>query len=385
MAVSAARLNANRRNSKKSTGPVTQAGKDRIRLNAWKHGFRAESDAVGPEEAEAVAARREQWAGAFPTSPDDEYGRWLVEKLLLASVRIDRCQDHQRAQARYEADRAASCWVVDREAEAAALGGRLSSDPDRVVSRLCQSGAGLDWLLARWNGLADRLDDEAGWDDAQRRLCLDLMQTPDEFREADRVMLARLTVDDLRYLVRDHVSGLEALKESTALLDESSRALAEIGLPTAEHSHLRRLRGHESALWRRFRSLEASYKAARARDPDRLDDDPESQDDPIGDLMAYARMVERGEEPEPAPPADLPVALEGPPDPRPDRSARRSSPALAREVDLVLDDESDAVPVPSAPVPSFATAARSGLAEPQVFMNRRARRALKKAKAGRRS
>ena len=385
MAVSAARLNANRRNARKSTGPITQAGKDRIRLNAWKHGFRAESDAEGPGEAEAVAARREQWAGAFPTSPDDGYGRWLVDKLVLASVRIDRCQDHQRAQARFEADRAASCWEVDREAEAAALGARLATDPDRVVARLCQSGAGLDWLLSRWNGLADRLDDEAGWDDAQRRLCLDLMQTPDEFREADRAMLARLTVDDLRDLVRDHVSGLEALRESTATLDESSRALAEIGLPTAEHSLLRRIRGYETTLWRRFRSLEASYKAARARDPDRLDDEPEPQDDPIGDLMAYARMVECGEEPEPAPPPPPTVSRSGPPGPRPDRSARRPSPGRIRESDPVLDDEPDAGPVPCPASPSFATAARTLLAEPPVLMNRRARRALKKAKAGRKS
>jgi hypothetical protein len=243
MAVSAARLNANRRNARKSTGPITQEGKDRIRMNAWKHGFRSESGAIGPGEHEAVEARRQEWAGAFPVSPGDGYQRWLVDQIAIASVRIDRCQDHQRTQARFEADRAASAWEIDRAADACSLGARLADDPDRVVSQLCRSVAGVDWLLNRWRGLGDLLEaatvDESGegpqgggWDDAQRRLCLDLMQIPPEFRESDRAMLVSLPIGELRDLVREHIAGLESLRESSGRLDDSNRALAEIGLPT---------------------------------------------------------------------------------------------------------------------------------------------------------
>ena len=38
---SAAQIEANRRNSMKSTGPRTEAGKMRVRLNPYKHGARA--------------------------------------------------------------------------------------------------------------------------------------------------------------------------------------------------------------------------------------------------------------------------------------------------------------------------------------------------------
>jgi len=41
MAVSEAKLEANRRNSQKSTGPKTEAGKSRSKLNAVTHGMRA--------------------------------------------------------------------------------------------------------------------------------------------------------------------------------------------------------------------------------------------------------------------------------------------------------------------------------------------------------
>jgi hypothetical protein len=390
MAISAARLNANRRNAKKSTGPITQQGKDRIRMNAWKHGFRSESGEIGTDESEAVEARREEWAGAFPTPPGDGYRRWLVDQIAIASVRIDRCQDHQRTQARYEADRAASAWDVDRAADASSLGARLADDPDRVVSQLRRSVAGVDWLLDRWRGLSDLLDaaaddlgegpDGGGWDDARRRLCLDLMQTPAEFRESDRAMLAELPIGELRDLVREHVAGLESLREPAGRLDHSDRALAEIGLPTSEHSELRRLRIYESSLWRRFRALERSWKEARARDPEALDDPIE--DDPIGDLLSYARMIEAEPEPEPGPPAEArsepspsPADRPGPPGPRPDRSASRNP--------LPSPRTRDEAPCPPEPRTQPANPTRpriSPKAEP-ILQNRRARRALRKAQA----
>ncbi|MFO0887832.1 MAG: hypothetical protein U0790_01670 [Isosphaeraceae bacterium] len=38
---SPARIEANRRNAQRSTGPRTEAGKDKVRLNALKHGLDA--------------------------------------------------------------------------------------------------------------------------------------------------------------------------------------------------------------------------------------------------------------------------------------------------------------------------------------------------------
>ncbi|MEW4570351.1 hypothetical protein AB1L88_20995 [Tautonia sp. JC769] len=346
---SAARLNANRRNARKSTGPVTEAGKARVRLNAWKHGFRAESDAVAPDEADAVAARRAEWAPAFPTDPDDGYQSWLVAQLTLASVRLDRCQQHQLHQGRFEADRAASSWEIDRAADASDLGARLSRDPDRVVSALRRSAAGLDWLLVRWQGLADALEAPGSWDDAQRRLCLDLMQTPDEFRSSDCSMLAQLPPDELRDLVREQVDGLESLRDSASRIDLADRSLAEIGLPTSETSELARLRRYETALLRRFRSFEASYKAVHPPAPSL--DDAESDADAFDDLLSFARMTTPDPDPDPEPePAPAPIPPH-PPGPRPDRAATRA-----------------VSPPTASPAPLAA-------ADPPILQNRKARRA----------
>ena len=358
MTISAARLNANRRNALKSTGPITEAGKHRVRLNAWKHGFRSESGLVGPEEDEAVANRRDEWAAAFPTSPGDGYQRWLVEQLTLASVRVDRCQDHQRSQAQAEAERASSCWEVDRAADAASLGGRLAKDPDLVVSQLCRSVAGLDWLLIRWRALADLVSHDQPWDDSQRRLCLDLMRTPDEFRETDRAMLLALPPEELRELVQEHIDSLESLRDSAEALDASNRGLAEIGLPTHPGSGLPRLQRYETALWRRFRSLEASWKEARANDPDADDAEVDTDADPIGDLLTYARMIE--------PETDFP------PGPRPKRTvARVAAPPETDRHPSPAPPTSPQTPIRSATITPFPAA------EPPVMMNRRARRALK--------
>ena len=52
-----AQINANRQNSRKSTGPRTEAGRNRSRFNAVKHGFRAEK-AILPDEDPAALQER---------------------------------------------------------------------------------------------------------------------------------------------------------------------------------------------------------------------------------------------------------------------------------------------------------------------------------------
>ena len=53
MAISEAKLEANRRNSQKSCGPKTEAGKQRSKLNAVKHGMRAATLVLLDEDPDA--------------------------------------------------------------------------------------------------------------------------------------------------------------------------------------------------------------------------------------------------------------------------------------------------------------------------------------------
>ena len=57
-APSSKRIEANRRNAQKSTGPRTTEGKDRVRLNALKHGLTASTAVLPGEDAEGLAIAR---------------------------------------------------------------------------------------------------------------------------------------------------------------------------------------------------------------------------------------------------------------------------------------------------------------------------------------
>lgn len=402
--ISAARLNANRRNAKKSTGPVTEAGKARVRMNSWKHGFRAESDLIAADEADAIASRRTEWAGAFPTNPTDGHQRWLVDQLTASSVRIDRCQEQQRHQVRVEADRAVSCWDSDRAADASRLGARLANDPDRVVANLMNSVAGVDWLLIRWRGLADVLQRGQTWTDEQAQLFLDLRQTSPALRDFDLNLFRSLPADELLDVVLEKLDDLQEIRECLSPLDEANRSLAEIGCPPSEPPNLARLRRHETALWRRFRTLEASYKGtlpkpSRNADADAdldADDSPFDRDRhveldhfdtaPIADLLAGLGLGPLDESSPPPPVSTRPLLVPSP-FPRPDRSqSSRSRPSpigIDRET-MTPNETTTPNDDPALPAGSRSTnpATPATLpAEPSLLQNRRARRtAAKKAR-----
>src|SRR5271163_3497118 len=65
MAVSEAKLEANRRNSQKSCGPRSESGKSRSKLNAVKHGMRAATLVLLDEDAQALEDRKADWAASL--------------------------------------------------------------------------------------------------------------------------------------------------------------------------------------------------------------------------------------------------------------------------------------------------------------------------------
>ena len=82
---------ANRRNSKKSTGPRTAEGKARSRHNAVTHGMTAKSALLPGEDAGELAARRREML-------DDLQPRNRLETTLILQIAddawiADRCQE----------------------------------------------------------------------------------------------------------------------------------------------------------------------------------------------------------------------------------------------------------------------------------------------------
>ena len=79
---------ANRMNARRSTGPNTSGGKARSRMNAWKHGLRAEKVVIAGEDAEDLQAiQRELWEEHQPAPGMESL---LVERLAHYAWRMRR-------------------------------------------------------------------------------------------------------------------------------------------------------------------------------------------------------------------------------------------------------------------------------------------------------
>ena len=89
----AAQIEANRRNSQRSTGPRTQQGKDRSKLNALVHGCRADILVLPTEDPGLFEDRSRTWRLSLkPRNPAEEYMVDRMASLAWKGERIDRAQ-----------------------------------------------------------------------------------------------------------------------------------------------------------------------------------------------------------------------------------------------------------------------------------------------------
>ena len=81
------KIEANRRNARKSTGPKSIEGKEKSRRNGWKHGMAAVV-VVPEEETAAFDAARAEWVAQI--RPENVAEESLVEQMAAADVRMRR-------------------------------------------------------------------------------------------------------------------------------------------------------------------------------------------------------------------------------------------------------------------------------------------------------
>jgi hypothetical protein len=96
-------LRANRANAKKSTGPKTPEGKDKVRFNALVHGLRAESAVIPGEDQDRFNQHLERLFAAW--MPQDDMEESLVEQIAVTQWKLARLDRHE---ARIYADTAIS-------------------------------------------------------------------------------------------------------------------------------------------------------------------------------------------------------------------------------------------------------------------------------------
>ena len=81
-------IDANRRNSLKSTGPNTPEGLAKSSMNALKHGMRSKKQALLRDDSIAFQNRLHKWMAI--ADPDDDMGEFLVHQNVCMSFEIER-------------------------------------------------------------------------------------------------------------------------------------------------------------------------------------------------------------------------------------------------------------------------------------------------------
>ena len=197
MPVSEAKLEANRRNTMRSCGPRSEAGKSRSKLNAVKHGMRAETLVLLDEDPQALDDRRNAWRACL--LPGDDVEQRLVEDAVVSTWQQDRARRAQIARLNRNILDYGVAQTQTNEEDVAELGRRLFTDrlgpltfyptgcdydelenerrastsfadrrddPDRpapLVLRLESTLLGCEWLLGQWAELREILDRGQPW------------------------------------------------------------------------------------------------------------------------------------------------------------------------------------------------------------------------------
>ncbi len=143
MSTSEARINANRINAQRSSGPRTEEGKAVSRANALKHGMTG-AGVVLPE-ADAVEVERRAVAFARELNASGEMGHALARRAALNSVRMERGADQQTAALADRVRQAEADFVppegadADEAARLRAEAGRIAMfDPSKEAGRARQ-------------------------------------------------------------------------------------------------------------------------------------------------------------------------------------------------------------------------------------------------------
>ena len=220
------RVEANRRNAQKSTGPRTAEGKEKSKFNALSHGQTARSALLPGEDPAALNALRREML-------DDLQPRNSLEATLIVQIADDkwitsrseqsagkrlaqRLRHEPLEQAKSEKDEALKLgqnlfWNLvgplqfDELSLSTPLGeppaGDVAVHPThvaRVRLFLEQTVAGCDWLLERWYALHDHLHVQNVWlaSDAFKmvRLMGKYAIDMDEHFDVARMLMSSLTV-----------------------------------------------------------------------------------------------------------------------------------------------------------------------------------------------
>jgi hypothetical protein len=185
------RSRINKRNASRSRGPTSEAGKNKSKYNAIKHGGRAETLVLPNESPADVQALFDQWDGFYqPRSPAEAA---YIDKAVLSLQKAERLRRAEHQALADQVRAAEHRYDEAQEAEVRHFTDLLAEDPASAVRGLMGSAAGCRWMLGRWGHLKAELAERGAWVTSQRELAVRLMGLrPEAHRDDDTVYLIRL-------------------------------------------------------------------------------------------------------------------------------------------------------------------------------------------------
>ena len=213
--------------------------------------------AISPDtdELTEIDARRAEWLAHYP--PADVQDAWILDQLVVNTVRLKRCIYHESRLLNHEADRARLCWNDDRRLAAEELASKLSKKPAVIAQKLRKSKQGCELLIDRWEALARILSDRKEWTAPQRSLALDLLGVPPDLRDGLAPFDPPPHADAVPFTLAFIQDELESLNRRLTMvlnqLDASSQSAAAVGLSPEVSPAQAALRRFESACNTRFR------------------------------------------------------------------------------------------------------------------------------------
>src|SRR3954452_23851186 len=128
------RREISRRNGRKSKGPKTDEGKKQSRMNAFRHGMRAETVPMPNEDPDLAAARGAAWNDYY--QPDSPGAQHLVNECARATLVSDRCQRAHDAALADQIGAAGKRWDEERADRVANSWAQLRDDPAEAIAGL---------------------------------------------------------------------------------------------------------------------------------------------------------------------------------------------------------------------------------------------------------
>ena len=288
------RVAANRRNSAKSTGPKTKAGKEASRRNALLHGMCSRDDILPGELDRKVKAAYVKWSDQL--RPEGEVEETLVMEAVRCSSKLTWLDSTFNAVVAQQAREAGEAFDLSERKAARREAKTLRNDPAETVKTLKTSISGCDWLIDHWKIVRDSLD--GNWDESQINHALNLLgidptRPLNDGEESIREMLAATRDDCATPFMPEGVpvSAAEVRANVHAMIEITMTELARLrdDKPAVMHGELRREAeaaamiplDKAGSLWPRYQGINSSglHRAIRELIKIRTLDDPKRPND----------------------------------------------------------------------------------------------------------